>query len=293
MDPRIQLQGLNINKDKACCFDLRILVDGQFIKYVTIDLIHLFEHLPLDNKNQRHVALDLENDCRLPVNVEKPQISDIDSRIQVLNWQMDRDKACCFDFQILVDDQFIKYVTIDFIYLLKHLQLDLDNRNQKHIALNLRNYCRLPVVNVENPQLPEVKNPWHGVKVDYLELELEESLSFYADKVKSSLFKASVIAKFAPCPNKMKAIVDETAAYEWIKEEDIGPKFLGHITEVNNENQEGRVIGFLLELIPDARHATLDDLPQCQETLKKLHKLGIKHGNIKGRIFSLKTKRRF
>lgn len=107
----------------------------------------------------------------------------MDPRIQLQGLNINKDKACCFDLRILVDGQFIKYVTIDFIYLLKHLQLDLDNRNQKHIALNLRNYCRLPVVNVENPQLPEVKNPWHGVKVDYLELELEESLSFYADKV--------------------------------------------------------------------------------------------------------------
>ncbi|KAF2823775.1 alpha-galactosidase A precursor [Ophiobolus disseminans] len=69
-------------------------------------------------------------------------------------------------------------------------------------------------------------------------------------------------------------IEDETAIYERIVGHQIGPEFLGHITE------EGRVIGFVMERIADCRHATPNDLSLCQSTLLELHRLGIKHEDI-------------
>ncbi|KAH8729993.1 hypothetical protein BGZ61DRAFT_569940, partial [Ilyonectria robusta] len=66
----------------------------------------------------------------------------------------------------------------------------------------------------------------------------------------------------------------ETTAYEWIDGKGVRPKFLGHLTEA------GRVIGFVMEYIDDARSAQTGDLAACQAVLAKLHSQGIKHGDM-------------
>ena len=68
----------------------------------------------------------------------------------------------------------------------------------------------------------------------------------------------------------------ETTAYEWIRDSDIGPKFLGHITE----GEGGRVVGFVAEWVQDARAAGPGDLENCRKALGRLHALGIKLGDI-------------
>jgi len=65
----------------------------------------------------------------------------------------------------------------------------------------------------------------------------------------------------------------ETVAYRWIDGKDIGPRFLGHLTE------DGRVIGFLIQEIPRVRFPYIDNLSTCQEVLARLHGLGIRHGD--------------
>ena len=65
----------------------------------------------------------------------------------------------------------------------------------------------------------------------------------------------------------------ETATYQWIDGKEVGPAFLGHLTE------ESRVIGFIISRITDFRHATPDDFALCCKALSKLHDLGIKHGD--------------
>ena len=67
---------------------------------------------------------------------------------------------------------------------------------------------------------------------------------------------------------------DETKAYQSVDGYDIGPKFLGHLTE------EGRVIGLVIEYIQGARHAGPDDVEECQVALRKLHQLGKLHGDV-------------
>lgn len=67
---------------------------------------------------------------------------------------------------------------------------------------------------------------------------------------------------------------NEMAAYEWIDGHGIAPKFLGHLTE------DGRVIGFLMERITNAKHAGPEDLTACQQVLSQLHQLGIRHGDV-------------
>lgn len=44
--------------------------------------------------------------------------------------------------------------------------------------------------------------------------------------------------------------------------------------------EDGRVTGFIIERISDARHATPEDLTICQTKLSALHALGIVHGGV-------------
>lgn len=43
----------------------------------------------------------------------------------------------------------------------------------------------------------------------------------------------------------------ETAAYQWISDSGVGPKFLGHLTE----GKDGRVVGIVAEWVEGARAA--------------------------------------
>lgn len=89
-----------------------------------------------------------------------------------------------------------------------------------------------------------------------------------------SRFESTVVVKFARFDYEIWQLDAETTANEWIDSHGIGPKFLGHLTE------EGRVIGFIVERITEFRDATPDDLTLCQQTLSKIHDLGIKHVDI-------------
>lgn len=53
----------------------------------------------------------------------------------------------------------------------------------------------------------------------------------------------------------------------------IVPRVLGHLTEV------GRVMGILLERL-DGEFASADDLPACSSTIRRLHEIGLVHGNV-------------
>ena len=77
----------------------------------------------------------------------------------------------------------------------------------------------------------------------------------------------------------------ETTAYQWIDGQGVSPNFLGHLTE------DGRVIGFVMEYIDDARSADIGDLAACQDVLARLHSLGIKHGDINKYNFLVRGER--
>lgn len=127
----------------------------------------------------------------------------------------------------------------------------------------------------EQREFPSVQNTWHTTFFDYLHLNLEQKIrtNIYETTVLGSPGKV-LVAKFARFSWEVDRINDECAAYSWIKDTYIGPKFLGNITE------EGRVIGIVLEHIPGARHASSADYAACKEALSRLHRLGIGHGDI-------------
>ena len=123
-------------------------------------------------------------------------------------------------------------------------------------------------------QLQGVTNTWHSTTVDYLQLVLGNKLCSGVFEATFAELQGAVVAKFALFEWEIDAVDDECAAYQWIEGKGVGPKFLGHIAE------EGRVIGFLMEKVTGARHATIDDLTACSNTLESLHQLDIVHGDI-------------
>lgn len=122
--------------------------------------------------------------------------------------------------------------------------------------------------------LPGIKEIWHPTVIEYLELQFEDNLRgndiFKATHPK---FSQPVVAKFARFAPEIPWVEAETRAYRWIDGHNIGPKFLGHISE------NGRIIGFIVEFVDNVEHAEIGDLPLCQVALGRLHQLGIKHGD--------------
>ncbi|KAF4502884.1 alpha-galactosidase a precursor [Fusarium agapanthi] len=130
--------------------------------------------------------------------------------------------------------------------------------------------------------LPGIGNVWHDVMIDHLELRQIERVRQTLYRVSHPAFKTPVLAKFAQFPWEIPYFAAETTSYEWIHGQGIGPEFLGHIHE------NGRVIGFLLEEIHNARTAEPEDLATCQRSLQKLHDLGIVHGDINKHNFLIR-----
>jgi serine/threonine protein kinase len=89
----------------------------------------------------------------------------------------------------------------------------------------------------------------------------------------SPQFENPTVAKFARFHREIGYYVAETQAYSWIEVHNIGSEFLGYLTE------DGRVIGFLIEHVR-GHHATISDLRACEVTVRRLHALGILHGDL-------------
>ncbi|KAG6012531.1 hypothetical protein E4U54_007487 [Claviceps lovelessii] len=125
----------------------------------------------------------------------------------------------------------------------------------------------------EKVELAGITHTWHPRRIEILELKKPERLQQNIQRVSHELFETPVIVKFAEFPWKIPYFEAETTAYEWIEGKDIGPKFLGHVTEA------GRVMGWVMEDL-GGETAKPGDLAACQEVLGRLHALGIKHGDI-------------
>jgi predicted Ser/Thr protein kinase len=81
-----------------------------------------------------------------------------------------------------------------------------------------------------------------------------------------------MIAKIARFDWEIPYVQRETEIYSLLQGTGIAPRFLGHIHE------QGRIIGILLEKVM-GRHAGIEDLQICCTALKRLHALGISHGD--------------
>ena len=192
------------------------------------------------------------------------------------------------EFRFLVNNTSFKYVTIEHgLYTVDDLgfapnllpQLPAfppGDWNTAHISRDPR--TNLPFFSSTNIEsLPSIQEIWHDTFISCTDLDMLTSLKSNVWQVKAPQLSptTSIVAKFARFPWETPYFASETAAYAWLKDTGVGPRFLGHLTEGKN----GRVIGFLLEFIPLARFAGPDDLKACQKALGKLHALGILHGD--------------
>ncbi|KAJ5451298.1 hypothetical protein N7491_000480 [Penicillium cf. griseofulvum] len=132
---------------------------------------------------------------------------------------------------------------------------------------------------------PGVKNTWYNAFVCYTDLEEARRLRTGVYEVKFPQFEELVVVNFARFDWEIGYMEGDTATYQSIEGYKIGPQFLGHLTE------DGRVIGFLMERISNARHAGPRDLEICQQTLTRLHALGIEHGDVNRFNFMIRDSR--
>ncbi|KEQ65928.1 uncharacterized protein M437DRAFT_41350, partial [Aureobasidium melanogenum CBS 110374] len=127
---------------------------------------------------------------------------------------------------------------------------------------------------VQNLPLPGITNLWHSLSIDYLALKLGHKLKSRVQEATCRHFEGKVVVKLARFPWGIPQLDQEMQAYEWLKNTNIGPIFLAHVTE------EGRTIRFVMEYIAYTHHAAPEEILFCQEVLGRLHKLGIQHGDV-------------
>lgn len=206
--------------------------------------------------------------------------------IELLACLVDPDGEDEDEYRFLVDRKHVKYVTIDAGALpaethrsfapdvLRVLpEFPPGDWNQGHIAKDDR--TGKPIFSaISTEPLPAVESLWHPIIVDHLELKTVTRLRSNIHEVTHVLFPEPVILKLALFPWQVQYLEAETRAYEWIRNLEVVPRFLGHVSE------GGRVVGFLMENIAKASPATLDDLEACKTALCQLHSLGVLHGDV-------------
>lgn len=198
------------------------------------------------------------------------------------------------EYRFLVDDKHVKYVTTDpgsLAGIHRSFAPDLlrtlpefppGDWNEGRISKDERT-GRAFFSSLSASKLPAVACLWHPTSIDHLELKEVARLRQNVHEVRHASFgDETVIFKFAPFPWQIPFLEAETRAYGWIRDINIAPKFLAHVTE------GGRVVGFLLEHINGASAATLEDLDACRTALHRLHSLGIKHGDVNRNNFLVK-----
>ncbi|KAK0111010.1 hypothetical protein ONS95_001390 [Cadophora gregata] len=214
--------------------------------------------------------------------------------IEILNQEVDPDDKTPSYYRILWKQQHIKYITIDpGIYEVDDLCFPPDLVGKlPPFPEGDWNHGRISKIGEDpNPffseifkkNLPSISPLWHPRSYDYLSLHIGERLRSNVYMESSPQFEKPVVAKFARFHWEIEYYVAETRAYSWIEGHQIGPEFLGYVTEA------GRVIGFLLEYI-EGRHATISDLPACKTIVGQLHDLGILHGDLNKHNFLISEK---
>ncbi|KAK4222130.1 kinase-like domain protein [Podospora fimiseda] len=196
------------------------------------------------------------------------------------------------DYRFLVDGQHIKYMTtapgafrgneedrnFEPILLPDLLpQFPPGDWNHAHVAWDpeTQGAVFVKTETVEHPGLTELWHPTTFNELDFTRLDRPRQRVHISTHPKFNGGKP-VCVKFAVWPWEIGYIEAETESYQWIYDSGIGPKFLGHLAE----GRDGRIIGFVTEWVQDARSTGPEDLEACKKALSRLHKLGIKHGDI-------------
>jgi hypothetical protein len=224
------------------------------------------------------------------MNVSKPKNANV-QLLACLVEAEDTNDSDDSDYRFLVDEKYVKYVTTapgtfagdEFNrtfgpILLGELlpSFPVGNWNKGHVAKDPET-GEIAFVETKTVPLAGVENLWHPVKLNELDFAQERLRQRVRISTHPELNDGKpVLIKTAVWPWEIALIETETTAYECIRNRDIGPRFLGHLTE----GKDGRVVGFVVEWVPDARTAGPGDLESCRKALGRLHELGIKHGDI-------------
>ncbi|GAT19254.1 alpha-galactosidase A [Aspergillus luchuensis] len=115
-------------------------------------------------------------------------------------------------------------------------------------------------IELQNRNLTGITDIWHPLQIDCLQLRRTRQLT-------ATAFEATY------CGSKLPSTTTLEKNTTVIDISDLAPRFLGHVHE------HGRVIGFILEKI-EGREAGIEDLVGCQAALKRLHDIGIVHGDV-------------
>lgn len=203
-------------------------------------------------------------------------------RVELLQAEADENDQSFF--RVLVDGQTVKYLTIEtgvysvedmcFGPALASLLPDLPSGDWNDGVVALGDNGQPQFTRASQTVFPSVENTWHDTYIDYSDIEVGQKLRTGIYEIRHQRFDGPVVAKFARFHWEVQYMENETRAYRWIEGSGLAPRFLGHLTE------HGRVIGFLMERIYNAQHASPADLGPCREVLSKLHSLGIRHGDI-------------
>lgn len=214
------------------------------------------------------------------------------TNVQLLACLVDEDDYDDSDYRFVVDEKHVKYVTAapgafrgaedDRTFepiLLGELfpPFPPGDWNSGHVVMHV-DTGKATFAKTETVQLPGVSNLWHAMQFNELDFTRQDRMR---QRVHISTHRQvndgkPVLVKLAVWPWEIPSMEVETAAYQWISETDIGPKFLGHLTE----GKDGRVVGFVAEWLTDARPAEPRDIDGCRKALGQLHALGIKLGDI-------------
>ena len=221
-----------------------------------------------------------------------PQREQNNANVRLLACLIDLDDACDSDYRFLVDEQHVKYITtapgafhgadedrtFEPILLGELLPpFPTGDWNNGHVARDPET-GKAAFVRTETVQFAGVNNLWHPVKLNVLNFTQQEKVR---QRVHVSTHPGvnggkPVLIKLAVWPWEIPAMEVETAAYQWISDSGVGPKFLGHLTE----GKDGRVVGFVAEWVEGARAAEPEDIDGCRKGLGRLHELGIKMEDI-------------
>jgi hypothetical protein len=132
---------------------------------------------------------------------------------------------------------------------------------------------------VTNDALPGVDTIWHSRCIEVLTLVPIES---HRSSVYEVMYDGTpAFCKIATFDWQIPRMEREAWAYsvlDRIQREEpatapLWPRVLGHVAE------QGRVIGILLERL-EGRCAAIKDLPACTAALRRLHDIGLVHGDV-------------
>ncbi|WQF81206.1 Putative protein kinase-like domain superfamily [Colletotrichum destructivum] len=202
------------------------------------------------------------------------------ANVRLLACLIDEDNTDDSDYRFLVDGQHVKYVSTAPGTFAGHE----DDRTFELVLLS-ELFPPFPTETgeatfdrTERVQFSGVKHVWHPMilnELDFTRLDRLKQRVHLSTHPRVEGGKP-VLVKLAVWPWEIPYAEAETAAYQWLSDSGVGPRFLGHLPE----GKSGRVIGFVAEWLDDAWSAGPGDIDACNKALSRLHDLGIKLGDV-------------